>query len=248
MGEPKITILDDAQAVYVHATEEIAHFAGEDICMHAQFTVALSGGSTPAAIYELLGTRFKLSVDWKEVQFFWGDERCVPPDDKESNYGMAHRTLLSRLDLKPDQVHRMRGELPPDEGARAYEQELKAAFSLRDQEVPRFGLVMLGLGDNRHTLSLFPGHKKAIEEAKRLVVSDEVEADPPRRITFTPLVANNAARAMFVATGKGKAEAVRDIIAGPRDPIKFPAQIIQPADGELLWLLDKAAASLLPNR
>jgi len=248
MSEPKITILDDAQAVYVHAAEEIAHFAGEDICTHAQFTIALSGGSTPAAIYELLGTRFKLSVDWKEVQFYWGDERCVPPDDKESNYGMAHRTLLSHLDLKPGQVHRMRGELPPDEGARSYEEELKAAFSSGDGEVPRFDVVMLGLGDNRHTLSLFPGHKKAIEETERLVIADMVEAEPPHRITFTPRLANNAARAMFVVTGKGKAEAVRDIIAGPRDPLKFPAQIIQPTDGELLWLLDKAAASLLPNR
>ena len=248
MSEPKITILDDAQAVYVHAAEEIAHFAGEDICTHAQFTIALSGGSTPAAIYELLGTRFKLSVDWKEVQFFWGDERCVPPDNSESNYGMARRTLLTHLQLKPEQVHRMRGELPPEEAARSYEEELKAAFSIGDDEVPRLDLVMLGLGDNRHTLSLFPGHKRAIEETARLVVCDQVEADPPKRITFTPRVANNAARAMFVATGKGKAEAVRDILAGPRDPLKFPAQVIQPTDGELIWLLDKAAASLLPNR
>jgi len=248
MSEPKITILEDAQAVYVHAAEEIAHFAGEDICMRAQFTIALSGGSTPAAIYELLGTRFKLSVDWKEVQFFWGDERCVPPDDNESNYGMARRTLLSHLDLKPDQVHRMRGELPPEEAASAYEADLKSAFSLGDGELPRLDLVMLGLGDNRHTLSLFPGHKRAIEETRKLVVADEVEAAPPKRITFTPPVANNALRAMFIATGKGKAEAVRDIIAGPRDPLKFPAQIVQPTDGELIWLLDKAAASLLPNR
>jgi 6-phosphogluconolactonase len=248
MSDPKITILDDAQAVYIHAAEEIAHFAGEDICTHAQFTIALSGGSTPAAIYELLGTRFKLSVDWKEVQFFWGDERCVAPENSESNYGMARRTLLSHLELKPEQVHRMRGELSPDEAACSYEEELKSAFSVEDGELPRIDLLMLGLGDNRHTLSLFPGHKRAIEETGRLVVADEVEATPPKRITFTPAVANNAARAMFIATGKGKAEAVRDIIAGPRDPLKFPAQIIQPTDGELIWLLDQAAASLLPNR
>src|SRR5437879_4922565 len=110
-AEPKITILDDAQSVYVHAAEEIAHFAGEDICTHAQFTIALSGGSTPAAVYELLATRFQLSVDWKEVQFFWGDERCVPPDDKLSNYAMADRTLLKPLALKDNQIHRIRGEL-----------------------------------------------------------------------------------------------------------------------------------------
>jgi 6-phosphogluconolactonase len=248
MSEPKITVLDDPQAVYVHAAEEIAHFAGEDICTHAQFTIALSGGSTPAAIYELLGTRFRLSVDWKEVQFFWGDERCVPPDNELSNYAMAQRTLLTHLALRPDQVHRMRGELPPEEAARSYEDELKSAFALGDDELPRFDLVMLGLGDNRHTLSLFPGHKKAIEETEKLVIAVDVEATPPRRITFTPPVANHAQRAMFVATGRDKAEAVRDVIAGPRDPLKFPAQIIQPSDGELVWLLDRGAASLLPPR
>jgi 6-phosphogluconolactonase len=248
MNEPKITILDDPQSVYVHAAEEITHFSGEDISTHAEFTIALSGGSTPAAIYELLATRFRLSVDWKEVQFWWGDERCVPPDDRESNYAMAKRTLLSHLELRPEQVHRMHGELTPAQGARAYEQELRSAFSLADGEFPRFGLVMLGLGGNRHTLSLFPGHQATIEETQRLVVADEVEATPRPRLTFTPPVANRAQRAMFVATGKEKAEAVRDVIAGPRDPLKFPAQIIEPADGELIWLLDKAAASLLPNR
>jgi 6-phosphogluconolactonase len=248
MSEPKIIILDDPLSVYVHAAEEITHFSGEDICTHAEFTIALSGGSTPASIYELLATRFRLSVDWKEVQFWWGDERCVPPDDRQSNYAMANRTLLSHLALRPEQVHRVRGELAPEEAARAYEQELKSTFSLRDGEFPRFGLVMLGLGDNRHTLSLFPGHQAAIEEKQRLVVADEVEATPRARVTFTPPVANQAQRAMFVATGKEKAQAVRDVIAGPRDPLKFPAQIIEPSDGALIWLLDKAAASLLPNR
>jgi 6-phosphogluconolactonase len=248
MSEPKITVLDDPESVYVHAAEEITHFSGEDICTHAEFTVALSGGSTPAAIYELLATRFRLSVDWKEVQFWWGDERCVAPDHRESNYAMANRTLLSHLTLRPEQVHRMRGELAPEQAARAYEQELKNAFSLADGEFPRFGLVMLGLGDNRHTLSLFPGHQAAIEEKQRLVVADEVEATPSARVTLTPPVANHAQRAMFVATGREKAEAVRDVISGPSDPLKFPAQIIAPSDGELIWLLDRAAASLLPKR
>ncbi len=248
MSEPKITVLDDAQSVYVHAAEEIAHFAGEDICTHAEFTIALSGGSTPAAVYELLATRFKLSVDWKEVQFFWGDERCVPPDHELSNYAMANRTLLSHLALRPEQVHRMRGELAPEDAARAYEEELKGVFSLGDGEFPRFGLVLLGLGGNRHTLSLFPGDKAAIEECERMVVPVDVDATPRKRISFTPSVANHAQRAMFIATGKEKAEAVRDVIEGPRDPMKFPAQIIQPSDGELIWLLDKDAASLLSGR
>jgi len=113
MAEPRLIILDDAHSLNVHAAEEIAHFAGEAICMHAEFMLCLTGGSTPAATYQLLAERFRLSVDWKEVQFFWGDERCVPPDDPASNFGMANRTMLSRLDLRPSQIHRIRGEDPP---------------------------------------------------------------------------------------------------------------------------------------
>src|SRR5215472_7398895 len=124
MAEPKLIVLEDAQSLYKHAAEEIAHFAGEAICTHAEFTLCLSGGSTPAATYKMLAERFRLSVDWKEVQFYWGDERCVPPDDDASNFGMANRMMLDKLGLRPDQVHRMRGEVPPDEGAREYEDEL----------------------------------------------------------------------------------------------------------------------------
>jgi 6-phosphogluconolactonase len=248
MSEPKIVVLDDVQALYKHAAEEIAHFAGEAISTHGEFRIALSGGSTPAAIYELLASKFQFSVDWKEVQFYWGDERCVPPADQLSNYAMADRTMLSKLNIRPSQVHRMQGELEPEAAARAYEEELKRSFGVGEGELPRFHLIMLGLGDNRHTLSLFPGHPDAIRETGRMVVAVEVEAEPPRRITFTPPLANNAERLMFVASGAAKADAVRDVIEGPRDPVRFPAQIVHPRDGELLWLLDKAAASLLSKR
>jgi 6-phosphogluconolactonase len=248
MSEPKIIVLENAQALFNHAAEEIAHFAGEAICTHGEFRIALSGGSTPASVYELLASKFQLSVDWKEVQFFWGDERCVPPGDKLSNYAMADRTMLSKLGLKPAQIHRIHGELEPDAAARAYEDELRRSFGAGEGELPRFHLILLGLGDNRHTLSLFPGHEKAIHETGRMVIAVEVDAEPPRRITVTPPLANNAERLMFIASGAGKAEAVRDVIEGPRDPIKVPAQIIQPADGELIWLLDKPAASLLSRR
>ena len=128
MAEPKLIILNDAQELYVRAAEEVAHITGEAICTHGEFTFCLSGGSTPAATYDLLATRFRLSVDWKEVQFFWGDERCVPPDNAESNYAMANRTMLSKLALRPDQVHRMRGEDPPPAAATAYEDELRKRF------------------------------------------------------------------------------------------------------------------------
>ena len=244
MSQSKIIVLDDLQALYVHAAEEITHFAGDAICTHGEFTLCLSGGSTPAATYELMATRFKLSVDWKEVQFFWGDERCVPPTDPASNYEMANRTMLSKLALNPSQIHRIRGEDTPAGAARDYEEELRSFFGLGDEDFPRFNLVLLGLGDNAHTLSLFPGDP-AIHERERLAIAAKVDAPEPHRVTLTAPVVNNAARVMFVVGGALKAQAVKDVLEGPRDPDRFPAQLIQPTDGELVWLLDKSAARLL---
>ncbi len=244
MPEPKIVVVNDAADLFIHAAEEIAHVAGEAICTHGEFTFCLSGGSTPASTYELLATRFLGSIDWKEVRFYWGDERCVPPDHSESNYAMANRTMLSKLPVKPEQVFRMRGELPPEEGALDYEKQLKQSFSLSAGEFPRLDLILLGLGDNRHTASLFPGNP-AIHEARRSVVAVNVDAEPRNRLSFTPPVINRAERVMFLAAGEKKAEAVRDIIEGPRDPDRLPAQIVAPSDGQLMWFLDRAAASLL---
>src|SRR5438445_9373753 len=130
MSERQIVVLDTPDDLFVRAAEEIAHIAGEAICMHGEFRICLAGGSTPAATYELLATRFHHSIDWSEVQFFWGDERCVPPDNPASNYAMAHRMMLSKIQLKPSQVHRVRGEAPPEQGAADYETELRAVFNL----------------------------------------------------------------------------------------------------------------------
>jgi 6-phosphogluconolactonase len=245
MSDSNIVILEDAGALYAHAAEEIAHIAGEAICTHGEFTLCLSGGSTPAATYEMLGSKFHFSIDWKEVHFFWGDERCVPPDDAASNYAMTTRTLLSKLTLKPSQIHRILGEKPPDEAARAYEDELRNHFGLAEGEFPRFDLVLLGLGDNSHTASLFPGNP-AIHETERIAIAVEVD-DPTQRhrVTLTPPVINHAARVMFLVAGASKAQAVWNILKGPRDADKFPAQAIAPDDGEVIWLLDKAAASLI---
>lgn len=244
MSEPKIVILDDAPALYAHAAEEIAHYAGEAVCTHGEFTFCLSGGATPAATYEMLGTKFHFSIDWKEVQFFWGDERCVPPDNPASNYAMTQRTLLSKLALKPSQVHRILGEKAPDEAARAYEEELHNHFGLADGEFPRFDLVLLGLGENAHTASLFPG-SAALQETQRLAMAVEVDDPQRQRVTLTPPVLNNAARVMFIVAGQAKAQAVANILKGPRDISRFPAQMVAPDHGEFLWLLDKAAASLI---
>ncbi len=247
MAGRKIIVLNDAAELYVRAAEEIAHIAGESICTHGEFSICLSGGSTPAATYELLATRFHLSVDWKELQFFWGDERCVPPDNPESNFAMANRTMLSKLALRPEQLHRMRGEDEPRSAAASYEEELRKHFGVGEGEFPRFDLILLGLGDNRHTASLFPGDS-GIHETQRMAVAVEVDAEPRKRITLTPPLINNAERVMFLVAGQGKAAAVRDVLEGVRDPDNYPAQIVAPASGETIWMLDKAAASLLSNR
>jgi 6-phosphogluconolactonase len=245
MNPSQLIVMDDAQALYVRAAEEIAHFAGEAICTHGEFTLCLTGGATPASTYELLATRFRLSVDWKEVQFFWGDERCVPPDDSASNFGMANRTILSKLALRPEQVHRMRGEDDPARAAQEYERELRAFFDLEQPgDFPSFNLLLLGLGDNAHIASLFP-HHSALREETRLAVAVDVEATPSRRISLTLPVINSAERVMFLVSGEKKAAAVRNILQGPQDPEEYPGQFVKPHSGEIVWLVDQAAASEL---
>ena len=245
MNSSQLLVMDDAQALFVRAAEEIAHLAGEAICTHGEFTLCLTGGVTPASTYELLATRFHLSVDWKEVQFFWGDERCVPPEDPASNFGMANRTLLSRVALRPEQIHRMRGEDEPKHAAYQYERELQSFFHLEhEDEFPSFNLMLLGIGENAHIASLFP-HQPALHEKARLALSVEVEASPSRRISLTVPVINHAARVMFLVSGEQKAAAVKNILQGPDDPDQYPAQLVKPLDGEIVWLMDKAAASQL---
>jgi 6-phosphogluconolactonase len=244
MAKPQIIVLDNPEALFVRAAEEIVHVSGEAICTHGQFTLCLTGGNTPADVYSLIATRFHLSVDWNAVHLFWGDERCVPPDDAGSNYGMAHRTMLSKLNLDPGQIHRIRGEDDPELAAGEYEKELRDFFSVGEGEFPRFDLILLGLGDNVHIASLFPGHP-AIHESRRLAVAVEVDAPQRKRITLTPPVLNHAARVMFIVSGRNKAAAVKAALEGPRNPDKYPAQIIEAPQGEVMWLLDRPAASLL---
>jgi 6-phosphogluconolactonase len=245
MNNPQLIVMDDAQALYVRAAEEIAHFAGEAICTHGEFTLCLTGGSTPASTYELLATRFRLSVDWKEVQFFWGDERCVRPDDPASNFGMANRTMLSRLSLRPEQIHRMKCEEEPAHAASDYERELRRSFQLQQPEdLPSFALVLLGLGENAHVASLFP-HHPALHEKTRLALAVEVEATPSRRISLTMPVINNAERVLFLVSGESKADAVKNVLQGALDPESYPAQLVKPRTGEIVWLMDKAAAHRL---
>jgi 6-phosphogluconolactonase len=244
MSERQIIILDTKEELFVRAAEEIAHIAGEAICMHGEFTIALTGGTTPAPTYELLATRFDLSVDWKEVQFYWGDDRCVPADDPSSNYGMATRTMLSKLKLSPGQIHRIRGEDKPADAAREYEEELRKNFTLSDGQFPRFDLMLLGLGDNCHMLSLFPGIPE-LHEQHRLVVPVEVEDKIRHRVSMTAPVMNNSARIMFLISGANKAAAVKRVLEGNDNPDQVPAHLVAPKDGVVIWMMDKAAAGQL---
>jgi 6-phosphogluconolactonase len=244
MGRPEIIVLDSAEALSVRAAEEIIHISGEAICTHGQFNLCLTGGRTPAETYRLMATRFEMSVDWKEVQFFFGDERCVPPDDPTSNFAMANRMMLGKLALRREQIHRIRGEEEPAKAARDYEDEIREEFSIDEGEFPSFDLVLLGVGDNAHIASLFPGGA-AIRERERLAVAVEVDAPQPHRVTLTPPVLNNAARVMFIVAGAAKAQAVKHVIEGPRNPDLYPAQIITPEKAQVMWILDKDAASLL---
>ncbi len=244
MSERQLIILDTADELFVRAAEEIAHIAGEAICMHGEFNLCLTGGTTPARTYDLLATRFELSVDWKEVQFYWGDERCVPPDDPASNYAMANRTILTPLKIRPEHIHRIRGEDKPEAGARAYEAELRKSMKVAEGAFPRFDLMLLGLGDNCHMLSLFPGIP-AIHERHRLVVPVEVEDEIRHRVTMTAPVMNNSARIMFVVSGANKAAAVKRVIEGDDDPERVPAHLVSPSDGVVIWMMDRAAASQL---
>lgn len=244
MSEPKLIVLDDAGALFVRAAEEITHLAGEAVCTHGEFTFCLTGGSTPRATYELLATRFHHSIDWSEAQFFWGDERCVPPDDAASNFGMAKQAMLAKLDLQASQIHRIRGEEQPEVGARAYETELRSHFHLGPTAIPAFNLVLLGLGENAHIASLFP-HHPALEITDRLAVAVEVDAPQRHRISLTAPVLNNANCVIFLVAGEAKAAAVKAVLEGPRDPASMPAQLIAPTHGEIIWMLDRAAARLL---
>ena len=228
----------DAASLARAAAEHFITLATAAIAARGQFVVALSGGSTPRATYTLLARdEFAARVDWPRVHVFWGDERCVPPDHPESNYRMARETLLDKIPIPAENVHRIRGELPPDQAATAYQAELEAVLGAGG----RFDLILLGMGEDGHTASLFPG-TAAIHEQTRWVVAHYVDKLSVWRVTLTPVVINAAAHVTFLVSGAGKAERLREVLDGPHQPDVLPVQIVRPTDGRLLWLADAAAA------
>jgi 6-phosphogluconolactonase len=243
-GAVHLEQLDDLQAVARRAAELFVERA-RAARTRGRFTVALSGGSTPRNLHTLLaGPDSRNQVDWTQVQFYWGDERYVPPDDPESNYRMARETLLDKLpEVRPQQVHRIHTELPdPAQAADLYEQELRREFALPAGALPRLDLIYLGLGPDGHTASLFP-HTEALRVREHLVVANYVSKLASTRITMTAPVLNAAATVAFLVAGSDKAAALAAVLEGPRDPETYPAQLVQPAHGTLYWLVDRAAAA-----
>lgn len=207
-----------------------------------RFSVALSGGSTPKALYALLATEaFSAQIDWAHTFIFWGDERCVPPDDADSNYRMARESLLDHVSVPPDHIYRMRGELDPEQAAGEYEGFLKVFFK---GENTRFDLLLLGMGDDGHTASLFP-RTAALKEKERFVVANYLEMKNIWRITLTTRAINAAANIAFLVSGAAKSDRLRDVLKGEYQPDQFPSQLIKPDHGNLSWLVDKDAASML---
>jgi 6-phosphogluconolactonase len=243
----EVQILPDAAAIARRAAERIIESAAAAVKERSVFTISLAGGSTPKTLYTLLATdpAFKSKMPWDKTQFFFGDERHVPPDDSESNFRMANESMLSKLSLKPEQVLRIKAEYEDAEkAAKEYEQTLRSRFKLSDGQLPRFDVLLLGMGEEGHTLSLFPG-TKALHDNGRLVMSNWVGKFFTTRITTTAPVASNSALVIFMITKADKALALKAVLEGPYEPEQLPSQLIQPKNGKLLWLLDTTAASKL---
>jgi 6-phosphogluconolactonase len=244
----EIKVVTNISALAQDATQSLATLAEEAVQARGVFTLALSGGSTPRALYSVLADdpAFRTRLPWNNIHYFWGDERFVPPDHPDSNFGMASEVLLSRVPVPPQNIHRVHTELgDPEKTAEDYEAELRNFFSTPAGQFPRFDLILLGLGPDGHTASLFPD-SPALNEQAKLVVANWVEKFQSYRITMTLPVLNNAATVMFLVAGAEKAEVVRAVLGGASDK-PFPAQLIRPSNGELVWLIDQAAASLLPE-
>jgi len=241
---PHVQVLPDPSALAAEAATRFAQLADEAVAEGRRFAVALSGGSTPRAAYALLATSpWRDQVPWPKVHLFWGDERCVPPDDPQSNYRMAREALLDHIPIPESNVHRIRAERRPLEAAGAYEKELRRFFRSPSPQIPHFDLVFLGLGPDGHTASLFP-NTAALNEADRLAVANHVPQQDAWRITLTFPVLNAASHVIFLVAGAGKAARVRDILGTATPTPRFPAQRVRPTQGTLTWLMDRAAAKL----
>ena len=213
---------------------------------NGRFTVALAGGSTPKALYRLLTTKeFSGQIDWHKVFFFFGDERNVAPDDEESNFRMANENLLEPLQIPAGNIFRWQTEIgDAEKTAENYQSALSNFFELPENDFPRFDLILLGMGDDGHTASLFP-FSKALGETAKIAAANFVEKFDTTRLTLTFPVINNAANVVFLIGGTAKADALKEVLEGEPQPEKFPSQNVKPTNGDLFWLVDAPAARLL---
>ena len=243
---PKIKIFDSKTELNRFAAEKFVEIGNSVISESGRFTVALSGGSTPKGLYGLLSSEeFTGKIDWTKVYFFFGDERNVPHDSDESNFKMARESLLDRLQISEKQIFAWQTNLTnPEKIAETYRETIKNFFDLGENEFPRFDLILLGIGDDGHTASLFP-ETKALDEKEKIAVENRVEKFGSFRLTFTFPTINNARSVIFLVAGDKKAETVRKILRDENDTEKLPAQSIELKDGELFWLIDGEAAKFL---
>ena len=237
MSSPNVRVFENSQELARAAAQTFAEEATGSTREGGRFAVALAGGSTPKVLYELLASEYRNALDWRKVHIFFGDERCVPPDHEDSNYRMAHETLLSRVHV--GSVHRIHGELAPSEAAALYEEELEAFFG----GPPSLDLVLLGVGEDGHIASCFP-QTPALDVRDRSVTENPVEKLGTTRITLTVSAINAARRVIFLVAGESKAQTLKEILEGSADPQDYPAKLVQPRFG-LVWMVDRAAAQLL---
>jgi 6-phosphogluconolactonase len=229
--------------------QNIVALAHRAIEARGRFCLVLAGGSTPRQLYTLLATEeYAPHIDWSRVYVFWGDERCVPPDHAESNYRMAHESLLAHVPIPAGHIYRIPGEAPPQQAAEEYEQALRTFFEQQvgdaSSSPATFDLVLLGMGSDGHTASLFPG-TQAVHEESRWVVACYVDTVQAWRITLTPVMFRHARQVIFLVAGEGKAERLHQVLYGHYTPGELPAQSIRPGEGRVVWMVDKAAAKYL---
>jgi 6-phosphogluconolactonase len=248
MSSRLIRVFANVESLSEAAAHEFVRCSRDAVTQRGRFTVALSGGSPPTRLYQLLAAEpFRAGVDWGRVEFFWGDERGVPPDHPDSNYRMAREAMLERLPIPAEHVHRIEAERADrDAAARDYEGVLAGMFGIRaGREPPALDLILLGMGPDGHTASLFP-HTAALNETQRWVVPNRVPQLNTERLTLTRPILNRGREVLFLVAGADKAERLAEVLAGPANPTRLPSQSIQPDNGQLLWFVDAAAAARLP--
>jgi len=247
--ETNIRIFEDSKSLSLAAAEHFVGTVREAVTRRGRFLTALAGGNTPLPLFHLLAAPpYREQLPWSTMHFFWGDERCVPPEDPQSNFSQACQAWLAHVPIPEENLHRVKGELDPTTAARDYAEQLKA-FAEDALAWPRLDWVLLGLGGDGHTASLFPGSPLEVDaKLAAIPASADYQGRPALRVSLTPNVFNAARKVVFLAAGAEKARALASTLMGPRDPLRWPAQRIHPTNGEIWWFVDEAAVVHLPKK